>query len=220
MQLDDGSRGLRRREISVRDFCPSVCAGRLVRRIFRLGLIERAFHIARRDRFVPIDGFAVGALPQDSRDHAPARRRDVFNPAQREEAIMPAPGDRNCFHPITVESFAVIGDDEESALAVFSAFRYVIELRPNLVTRRGRAPAVRSGVFAVGRREDMERRDQYRRKENPVEFAHIVSSEQGRANWQFARYYRKTARKESRQTASLPYRRAAIFNGSWRRNAT
>src|SRR5262249_22316828 len=127
MQLYDGSRSLRRREINVRDFCPSVRAGRLVRRILRLGLIERAFHMAGRDRFVPIDGLTRGVLPQDSRDHAPARRRDVFNPAKREEAIMPASGDRKCFHPITVESFTVIGDDEESALAVFPAFRYVIE---------------------------------------------------------------------------------------------
>src|SRR5262249_28416241 len=182
---------------------------RFILRILRLGLIERAFHIARRDRFVPIDGFAVGVLPQDSRDHAPARRADIFNPPQREEAIMPASGDRKCFHPISVEPLAVIGDDEESALAVFPTFRSVIELRTNLVTRPGRAPAVGRGVFAFGRGDDMGCRDKSRRKEKPVEFAHIVSSEQGRANWQFARYSRKTALKESRQTASLPYPRAA-----------
>src|SRR5262245_57115631 len=40
---------------------------------------------------------------------------------------------------------------------------------------------------------------------------HENSSEKGRANWQFARSSRKAAPKESRQTASLPYPRAAIF---------
>jgi hypothetical protein len=46
------------------------------------------------------------------------------------------------------------------------------------------------------------------------------SSEKGRANWQFAWFPRKTASMESRQTASLPYTRAAIFILSGRRNPT
>src|SRR5262249_29190547 len=49
---------------------------------------------------------------------------------------------------------------------------------------------------------------------------HISSSDKGRANWQFARVSRKTASKESRQTASLPYPRAALFILSGRRDAT
>src|SRR5262245_16846293 len=46
----------------------------------------------------------------------------------------------------------------------------------------------------------------------------LVSSEKGRANWQFAWSSRKAASKESRQTASLPYPRAAIFILSGRRS--
>src|SRR5262245_50462686 len=46
------------------------------------------------------------------------------------------------------------------------------------------------------------------------------SSENGRANWQFAWSSRKAASKESRQTASLPYPRAAIFILSGRRDAS
>src|SRR5262245_62461006 len=49
---------------------------------------------------------------------------------------------------------------------------------------------------------------------------HEGSSERGRANCQFAWHSRKTASKESRQTASLPYPRAAIFILSGRRNGT
>jgi hypothetical protein len=41
----------------------------------------------------------------------------------------------------------------------------------------------------------------------------------GRANWQFALSSRKAASKESRQTASLPYPRAAIFILSGRRRS-
>jgi hypothetical protein len=90
---------------------------------------------------------------------------------------MPASGDRKGFHPITVESFAIIGDDEESALAALPAVRPVIELRTNLVTRRGRTPALRGGVSAVGHRDDIECRDKSSREEKSIELAHIVSSE-------------------------------------------
>src|SRR5262245_1170379 len=45
--------------------------------------------------------------------------------------------------------------------------------------------------------------------------AHKISSEKGRANWQFARISRKAALKESRQTASLPYPPAALFIYFW-----
>src|SRR6266545_2374859 len=48
----------------------------------------------------------------------------------------------------------------------------------------------------------------------------LPSCGNGRANWQFARFSRKTALKEPRQTASLPYTCAAIFVLSGRRNAT
>src|SRR5262245_49935721 len=49
--------------------------------------------------------------------------------------------------------------------------------------------------------------------------AHKISSENGRANWQFAWFTRKIASKESRQTASLPYPSAAIFILSARRRS-
>jgi hypothetical protein len=45
-----------------------------------------------------------------------------------------------------------------------------------------------------------------------------ASSENGGANWEFAWFSRKIALKESMQTASLPYTRAAIFILSGRRN--
>src|SRR5262245_30747282 len=44
-----------------------------------------------------------------------------------------------------------------------------------------------------------------------IGFISFPPIENGRANWQFARFSRKVASKESRQTASLPYPRAAIF---------
>src|SRR5262249_50393445 len=148
-QLYDGSHGLRRRPVSVRDFGPSARVGSFVGRIFGLGLRERAAHITCRDGPVPIDGFTIGALPEDSDDRAAARFRDTFQLAQRGEAIMPASGDRKRFHPITIEPFALICDDEKSPLAILAAFWPVIELRANLVARRGPSPSVRSGVRPI-----------------------------------------------------------------------
>jgi hypothetical protein len=76
----------------------------------------------------------------------------------------------------------------------------------------GRRKSLRSGrdrtvAFTTGANGDRRQR-----------FAALLGK--GRAKWPFAWFSRKIALKESGQTPSLPYPRAAIFIVSGRRNAT
>src|SRR5438093_2711445 len=148
MQLNPRLRCSRWSFINSGHFHPTVIARALldlVARIFRLGGRHDALRKVSHHALTPLNLFPGVIAPQHTCQHATAWHCDAFCAVPRRKAVVPPAGYRKGLMPPTVQSFAFIGADDEGAMPRFAAGFRVLELRANLLARRGGRPPVSRG---------------------------------------------------------------------------
>src|SRR5439155_1512488 len=106
---------------------------------FRDGQFAR--RVARCARFVTPNSLALVVTPHYARQHRASLRRNVRDAAERSEVVVVAALDREIPCPVAIQSFALIGADNQAALARRSSGGQSFECRPELFASRDAVPA-------------------------------------------------------------------------------
>src|SRR5690349_16039374 len=144
MELDQSAGRAGRGLVNAGELGPAVFTGSFgnVARVFRFGGWADADGVISNHVVVLFDGFAGVVPPENARDHAAARGRDVFGAAPGAEPIMLTGLGGETFLPPAIQTGAVVLNDDERAVAGFAAGGDAVELRADFVARSLRGPII------------------------------------------------------------------------------